>query len=59
MVTPVGPNTDTCGDNCSGYVFYSRSFALVNGRVRNRYTGMCMEAVPVADGVMKIVTKEC
>jgi len=58
-VTPVGPNADTCGDNCSGYVHFNRSFSPVNGRVKSLYTGMCMEAVPVADGIMKIVKKEC
>jgi len=59
-VTATGPNADNCqGSNCTGYVYYNRSFAPVNGRVRSTYTGLCMEAVPVAEGVMKITKKEC
>merc|ERR1712000_206679 len=39
--------------------YYNRSFTPVNGRIRSTYDGLCMEAVPVETGVMKITKEEC
>jgi hypothetical protein len=52
-----GFNIDNC-ENCT-HAFYNRTFQPENGKVKTDYMGYCMEAIPVADGVMNITSKPC
>jgi hypothetical protein len=52
-----GLNIDNC-ENCT-HAFYNRTFQPANGKVKTDYMGQCLEAVPVAEGVMNITSRPC
>merc|ERR1712000_71194 len=53
------------GDDCVGFFREDKDgaadtgFTPANGKVQSAYTGLCLEAVPINEFVMKIEKKEC